>query len=102
MKSNSYSKEFKEQILKEVEETGNATLVARNHGIPPTTIYTWIKARKKSTNDYSTRDPKSSNFNSTNYNKEIEKENEQLKKLLGEKDLEIAILKDLLKKTNRL
>ncbi len=28
----------------------------------------------------------------------LDKENEQLKKLLGEKDLEIAILKDLLKK----
>jgi len=29
---------------------------------------------------------------------EMERENEQLKKLLGEKDLEIAILRDLLKK----
>ena len=27
-------------------------------------------------------------------------ENEKLKKIIGEKDLEIAILKDLLKKTN--
>jgi transposase-like protein len=31
--------------------------------------------------------------------KEIESENGQLKKLLGEKDLEIAILRDLLKKS---
>lgn len=102
MKVNAYSDEFKEQVLKEVEETGNATLVARNHGIPATTIYTWIKGRKKSTNGSSSRGPKSSNFNSNNYIKEIEKENDQLKKLLGEKDFKIAILKDLLKKTNRL
>lgn len=45
MKGNAYSDEFKEQVLKEVEETDNATLVARNHGIPATTIYTWIKGR---------------------------------------------------------
>jgi transposase len=32
--------------------------------------------------------------------KALECENEKLKKLLGEKDLEIAILKDLVKKTN--
>lgn len=32
---------------------------------------------------------------------ELSRENEQLKKLLGEKDLEIAILRDLLKKTTQ-
>lgn len=68
-------------------------MVARNQGIPSTTINTWIK--KNSNNAISSRGPKSSNFNSNNYNKEIEKENDQLKKLLGERDLEIAILKDL-------
>ena len=99
MKGKAYSDEFKEQLLKEVEETGNVTLVARNHGIPSTTINTWIK---KKSNNISSRGPQSSNFNSGNYSKEVEKENEKLKKLLGEKDLEIAILKDLLKKTNRL
>jgi transposase-like protein len=101
MKGKAYSDEFKEQILKEVEKTGNVTLVARNHGIPSTTINTWLKKGKTSSNNISSRGPKSSSFNSSNYNKEIEKENNQLKKLLGEKDLEIAILKDLLKKTNR-
>jgi len=30
--------------------------------------------------------------------RQIEKENDQLKKILGEKDLEIAILRDLAKK----
>ena len=32
--------------------------------------------------------------------KELETENDKLKNILGEKDLEIAILRDLLKKTN--
>ncbi|NLH00806.1 MAG: transposase, partial [Clostridiales bacterium] len=91
-----------EQVLKEVEETGNTTLVARNHGIPVSTIYTWAKSRRKSSSSVPSRELKSSNFNSNSYNKEIEKENDRLKKLLGEKDLEISVLKDLLKKTDRL
>jgi transposase-like protein len=102
MKGKPYTAEQKEQILKEVDDTGNIALVARNHNIPSTTINTWIKKRNTSGKHSSARGPKSSNFNSNSYNKEIEKENDQLKKLLGEKDLEIAILKDLLKKTNRL
>jgi Transposase and inactivated derivatives len=102
MKGKAYSDEFKEQILKEVEETGNVSLVARKHGIPSTTINTWIKRSNNIGKSSSSRGPRSSNFNSGNANKELEKENDTLKKLLGEKDLEIAILKDLLKKTNRL
>lgn len=51
MKCKAYSDEFKGQLLKEVVETGNVTLAARDHGIPSTTINTWIK--KKSSNIYS-------------------------------------------------
>jgi transposase-like protein len=102
MKGKAYTDEFKEQILKEVDETENAALVARNHNIPCTTINVWVKNRKNIGRNNSARGPKSSSFNSNSYNKEIEKENDQLKRILGEKDLEIAILKDLLKKTNRL
>ena len=102
MRGNYYSEEVKEQVLREVEETGNMTLVARNHNIPSTTINTWVKKKKNAAKGGSTRGPKSSNFNSSNCNKELEKENDLLKKTLGEKDLEIAILKDLLKKKNLL
>lgn len=102
MKGKAYSDEFKEQVLKEVEETGNVALVARNYSIPSTTINTLTKRIKNNIKSSSSRGPKSSNFNSVNASKELEKENDTLKKLLGEKDLEIAILKDLFKKTNRL
>jgi transposase-like protein len=99
MKGIAYSKEFKEQILREIDETGDMTLVARNHNIPLSTVSTWVRRRKQGGG--SSRGPKSENFNSVKASKEVEKENETLEKLLGEKDLEIAILKDLLKKTNR-
>ncbi len=35
-----------------------------------------------------------------NFEKEITQENDTLKKILGEKDLEIVILKDLIKKAS--
>lgn len=100
MKGTKYTQDVKEQVLRDLEETGDMSLVARKHNIPLSTISTWIRKSKQSGS--SSRGPNSANFNSIKASKEIEKENETLKKLLGEKDLEIAILKDLLKKTNQL
>lgn len=85
-------------MLREVNDTGNMTLVARNNNVPSTTVNTWIKKRKIIVKNNSSRGPKANNFNSTNYSRELGKENDTLKKLLREKDLKIAILKDLLKK----
>ncbi|WP_236616414.1 transposase [Schnuerera ultunensis] len=94
-KGKRYPEEFKRQIIKEVEETGNATLVARRHDLVPGTVTRWVRESKKE-NGLIPNYNYSNNINA----KSLEEENEQLKKLLGEKDLEIAILKDLLKKTN--
>jgi len=94
-KGKRYPEEFKRQIIKEVEETGNATLVARRHDLVPGTVTRWVRESKKE-NRLIPNYNYSNNINA----KSLEEENEQLKKLLGEKDLEIAILKDLLKKTN--
>ena len=78
-----YTKQEKQQILEEVKNTKNIVLVAKKHNIPATTIHTWLhKIRHSSTinNDFSI-------------------ENKQLKKTLADKDLEISVLKELLKKT---
>lgn len=42
-----YDDKFKEQVIKECQEVGNISLVARRHDISKTTIYGWIKAYKK-------------------------------------------------------
>ena len=39
MKGRSYSEEFKEQILQEVKEVGNVSLVGRKHGISTSLTY---------------------------------------------------------------
>lgn len=100
MKGKTYTKEFKEMVLQEVNETNDVAQVARRHDLSSKTIYNWKKqiqykawdvtiANAKKTTTYT---PTAQEF------KELEGENGKLKTLLGEKDLEIAILRDVLKK----
>ena len=83
-KSKTYSKEFKEQILKECIETNNYNVVARKNNIPPTTVYTWIR-----------KDKNESKIKNRKTQSSLEKELADLK-------LENSILKELLKKTHQL
>lgn len=83
-KTNSYSKEFQDEILKECFETNNYGAVARKHGIPSTTIYGWIKRYK---NRHKIQNKKTI--------KGLEKE-------LADAKLENLILKELLKKSHQL
>lgn len=92
-KQNRFSAEFKNQIVKEVQETGNATLVARKHDLVAGTVTRWVR-ESKDTNKKNNPLNQNYEIDSTS----LEQENDQLKKILGEKDLEIAILRDLLKK----
>ena len=76
-----YTKEEKAEIFKEVESLCNVSLVAKKHGMPSTTIQNWIR---KGLN-----------------NKINPSEIRRLKKTISEKELQISILKDLLKKTHQ-
>ena len=96
-----YSPEMKMQIVKETLETGNASIVARRHEIGPSLVARWVRWYKRHGTVSPERRVLETNSNgSPHIHKRILQENDQLKKLLGEKDLEIAILRDLLKKTN--
>mgnify|MGYP000754543585 CR=1 FL=1 len=93
MKRTKHSKDFKLQVVKESIETGNNTLVARRYELNPNMVSRWI------------REYKNGKFGEVDVEvlpdldtKELTKENEKLKTILGEKDLEIAILRDLIKK----
>ncbi|MCR2043154.1 transposase [Anaerosalibacter massiliensis] len=46
-KGKRYPEEFKRQIIKEVEETGNATLVARRHDLVHGIVTRWVRESKK-------------------------------------------------------
>lgn len=47
IKRRDYTKEFKEQVLAECQQISNVSLVARRHGISPSTIHTWRATVKK-------------------------------------------------------
>lgn len=98
-KRKKYTQEFKDSIIKAAIETGNMALVARQNSLSKELVYKWVRQSKESSRDSKANIKKLVDNSSV---KSLEAENETLKKLLGEKDLEIAILKDLLKKTNQL
>lgn len=90
-----HSKKFKLQVIKEATETGNKALVARRYNLNPNMVSRWCTEYKNGRyGDVDVADLP--DFDA----KELSKENERLKTLLGEKDLEIAILRDLIKKKN--
>ncbi len=76
-----FSVELKEQILSEIKDVGNVTLVAKKHNISSKTIHNWIKLVK--------------NKDQINHSKDIRSLNKKLK----DAELEILVLKELLKKT---
>ena len=100
MKGKTYTKEFKETVLQEVNETNDIAQVARRHGISPKTIYNWRKqSQHKAWDATAPSATKTMSYTPTAQEfKTLETQNNQLKNLLGEKELEIAILRDVLKK----
>lgn len=94
MKKRTFSKEEKLRILKEAQENGVTTTLDK-HGIYPATYYSW-KRKYEEMGEAGFR-----HGMTTKHLKEIrrlEKENNTLKKLLAEKELEGHLKMELLKK----
>lgn len=102
MQRKRYSKELKDQLVREVKEAGSVVQVAKRHGINDRTLSRWVRESKYSSWEKAPDEAKKMQayVPSPQEFREMEKENNQLKQLLGEKDLKIAILTDLLKKSN--
>lgn len=95
MKRTKYSKEFKIQVIKEALETDKPSVVARRYDLNANMVCRWVREYRNG--KYGDTDAMTvPDLDS----KQLSNENDQLKKLLGEKDLEIAILRDLIKKKN--
>lgn len=96
-----YSDEFKEQVLAECEQVGNAALVARRHQISENTIYTWMRNRRKNGSVKALPKSQASRLEELEKRlKLVSTENERLKRLVAEKELELAILKELKERVN--
>ncbi len=89
-----WSIEEKTAILKDIKQTG-VVEGCRKHGIYATTYYDWKKKFEEKGTDglvphYGRKE--------AGELKKLQKENERLKKLLAEKELELSIRSELLKK----
>ena len=78
-----YSNEFKRKLVKEAEETGNIKAVAAKYSVHPSSLYYWI-----------------SNLKNKERNQR-KKTIKQLQKELDDSQLEVKVLKELLKKTTQ-
>ena len=78
-----YTEDFKKQVVKEIKDIGNLSLVCKTHGVPLSTAHSWlnvergVRIRSERNNDA------------------------HLKKRLESLELENRVLKELLKKTNQ-
>jgi hypothetical protein len=102
MKRIQYDLNFKMDIIRKGKEIGNFTAVARQHELDPKMVLRWARdLDRKDVNQLDGASVRQPQFIPTAEDfKQLEYENEKLKKLLAEQALEREILKDLLKKTN--
>jgi len=96
-----HSVETKLRVVKEALETGNGAIVARRYDLSASMVNRWIREYRKygEAAFKGSGNGKAVSVTDKDYRK-LGEENERLKKILGEKDLEVAILRDLLKKQN--
>ncbi len=95
-----YTEEQKLAVVREAVETGNCAVVGRRHGIAENLVSRWVRQFRALGESAFTGSAGGGNEDVRAY-RALAFENERLKRLLGEKDLEIAVLKDLVKKTTR-
>jgi len=93
MPGKKYEPEFKQKIVKEALETGNCSIVGRKHSISSSIVARWVREYKRNNESAGIDKNQLINYDTLDI-KNIEKENESLKKLLEEKDL-IAYKKPL-------
>jgi transposase-like protein len=101
MKKKRYDQEFKEQVVRECQEVGNIALVARRHGLSKNTVYNWLQSTKKNGSVIPLpRDVNQRLLEAENRLESLARENDRLKRLVAEKELELAILRELRDRVN--
>jgi transposase len=107
MERRNFSTQFKQQIVRECQETGNVSLVCRKHELNVNMVRRWVKQASQSggkmpgkTKGVATHVTAEELRAMNTEREELASENEKMKKALGEQALEIAILRDLVKKAN--
>lgn len=100
-----HTPETKLRVVKEALETGNVSVVARRYELSSSMASKWVRQYRQYgetafLNGGNEQLNNQHHHRSEKEYRDLETENERLKKILGEKDLEVAILRDLAKKQN--
>jgi transposase len=102
-----FSSQFKQQVVKECLETGVIAVVARKHDLSANVVNRCVKEYKNNGSVAASKAKAAATHVTTDEYKELlaekaelETKAEQLARTLGEQTLEVAILRDLLKKSS--
>ena len=101
MKKKRYEQEFKEQIIRECQEVGNVALVAQRHGLSKNTVHSWLQATRRNGSVVPLpKDKEQRLIEAKNRLETLGRENDRLKRIVAEKELELAILRELRDQVN--
>jgi transposase-like protein len=89
--------DVKKNYVRMAIESGNYTTVARHAGLDRNTLSKWIKEYGDEVREHMD-DPTTAILSAEPTKEELKAKYEQAMKLLGEKELEVAMLRNLLKK----
>lgn len=89
--------EVKKQYVRMALESGNMAFIARKVGVSPSTMNGWVKTYRDEVEE-EMRTEGVSPLTSSSSDQDIKKKYDQAMKRLGEKELEVSMLRDMLKK----
>ena len=89
--------EEKLALINEIKEKGQIVETCRKYGVDPSMFYRW----KEVFDIYGVDGLRSRTRNSVPSIRKLTRENERLKKMLAEKELEVSMLQEAYKKTRR-
>ena len=96
-KRNGPIEEVKKQYVRMALESGNASFIARKVGVAKNTLGEWIKRYRDEVEADMAREGVLP-LSSASSKEDIQKKYDNAMKLLGEKELEIAMLREMVKK----
>jgi len=89
--------DVKKQYVRMAIESGNASHIARKVGVSVSTLGGWVKIYRDEV-EREMKEDGVSPLTDSSTSDELQKKYDQAMKLLGEKELEVAMLRDMLKK----
>lgn len=101
MSTEKYEEDFKKKVAKEALQVGNNTAVGKKYNTSEGNVRSWIKKYYESPIEILAKNAIGTPLKGTVKDlKDAKKKIDYYVKIIGEKELEIQVLKDLLKKLN--